>query len=196
MIRAYHFVGDVLRNGEPVPPDGVWLEYDGPMPIILCERGLHASVHPFDALKYVPGTILCLVDLDGDILSDTDKHVATRRIIRARVNTETTLRSFARHCAKDVLPLWNAPQVVIDYLETGQESIRAAAWAFARAAAWAAALDAERDAARAAAWAAAWDATRAAAWAAAWAATRDVAIKKYKDQFQVMVNELFLVREA
>ena len=47
----------------------------------------------------------------------------------------------------------------------------------ARAAAWAAAWDAARDAARAAAWAAAWDAAwdaaRDAAWAAAWAAARD-----------------------
>ena len=63
----------------------------------------------------------------------------------------------------------------------------AAAWAAARAAAWAAAgaaagdaaWAAARDAARAVAWAAAWDAARAAAWAAArdaaWAAARDAA---------------------
>ena len=56
-----------------------------------------------------------------------------------------------------------------------------AAWAGARAGAWAA--DAAWDAARAAAWAAdaAWDAARDAAWAAAWAAARDAAWAAARD---------------
>lgn len=35
---AYHFVGTTLRDGRPVPPDGVWLEHDGP--IAIRESGL------------------------------------------------------------------------------------------------------------------------------------------------------------
>ena len=175
MVRAYHFVGDTLRNGKPVPADGKWLRYDGPLPVILCERGLHASVHPFDALKYAPGNTLCLVDLGGTILSDTDKHVATRRVIRARVDAESLLQTFARRCALDVLHLWDAPPIVRRYLETGDESLRAAArdaaWAAARAAAGAAALAAAGSAARAAIWAAAGE--------------------KYRGWFLEMVNEAF-----
>jgi hypothetical protein len=199
MLRAYHFVGDTLRNGQPIPPDGEWLEYDGELPVILCERGLHASVHPFDALKYAPGNTLCLVDLDGEIVADTDKHVATRRIIHKRIDADPILRAFACRCALDVIHLWNAPSVVREYLETGDESKRAAALDAARSAAraseraserdaaWAAAraaaLDAARASARSAARAASWDASWAAAWAAAW--------EKYSGWFQEMVNEAF-----
>lgn len=32
---AYHFVGDTLRDGRPVPPDGEWLRHIGP--IHMCE---------------------------------------------------------------------------------------------------------------------------------------------------------------
>lgn len=44
MKTAYHFVGETLRDGRPVPADGEWLEHDGK--IIMCEAGLHASLHP------------------------------------------------------------------------------------------------------------------------------------------------------
>ena len=46
-------------------------------------------------------------------------------------------------CALDVIHLWNPPSIVIEYLKTGDEKIRAAA------------SDAARAAARAATWAAA-----------------------------------------
>ncbi len=52
MIRAYHFVGDTLRDGRPIPADGEWLVHDGP--VTICEAGLHASRHVFDALEYAP----------------------------------------------------------------------------------------------------------------------------------------------
>ena len=156
-MRAYHFVGAALRDGRPVPADGAWLDHDGPL--VMCESGLHASLHPFDALSYAPGAVLCLVDVDGDICHESDKLVARRRRIVARIEATSLLRQFARACAADVLPLWDAPQVVREYLATGDDSLRAAAWAAARAAAWDAARDATRATAR--------DAARAAAWAAA-----------------------------
>ncbi len=68
---------------------------------------------------------------------------------------------------------WTMPSIVREYLETGNEEIRAAAWAAASAAASAAAWDAAWAAASAAAWAAAWAAASAAAWAAASAAAWD-----------------------
>jgi len=204
MIRAHHFVGDKLRDGRPVPTDGEWLVHDGP--VRMCESGLHASRHPFDALMYAPGPILCLVDCDEIDAEENDKLVCRRRRIVARFDATTMLRAFARQCALDVIHLWDAPQVVRDYLTTGDESLRdgtrdaaraaaraaawaaarTAAWAAARDAAWAAARDAAWDAAWAAAWAAAWDAARAAAWDAARAAQRERFERLVADEFARM----------
>jgi hypothetical protein len=196
-ILAYHFVGPTLRDGRPVPSVGVWLEHDGP--VIPCQSGLHASLDVWDALKFAPGNTLCVVELGGTIKYDRDKVVASRRKIVAQIDAEPLLREFSRRCAQSVLHLWDAPQVVKDYLATGDESLRSAAWN----AAWVA-----RCAARAAteaAWAArcaarvATDAARAAtdaAWAARWAArsTRD-ALDEWEQQasmFRSMVRAAFL----
>ena len=162
---------------------------------VLCKAGLHASARIIDALQYAPGSTVCRVKLGGKIVSGDDKSCATERTYLAVIDGEKLLREFARKCALDVIHLWDAPQVVRDYLETGDEQLRDAARAAARDAAGAAARDAAGDAAgaaardaardaaraaRAAAWAAAWDAgdaardaARDAAWAAARAAARD-----------------------
>ena len=182
MSIAWHFVGETLRDGRPIPPDGEWLEHDGDL--VLCESGLHASERIIDALKYAPGGTVCRVELDGEILKDDDKVVARRRRVLWRVDGEEVLQAFSRRVALDVAHLWDMPDVVRQYLETGDESkrsaawdaARSAAWAAARSAAWAAARSAARDAARDAARAAAW-----AAWAAAWAAARDAARAAARD---------------
>ena len=183
-VMAWHFVGNTLRDGRPVPKDGEWLIHAGE--IAMCQTGLHASVHPYDALQYAPGPILCRVECAGRIVWGDDKLVCTKRRIVARMDATDMLRYFARMQALSVVHLWDAPDVVLDYLMTGDESIRAAAWAAARdgararAAAWEAAA---WDAARAAAWDAAWDAAGAAAWAAAWAVARR--------DFATLVHECF-----
>ena len=41
-------------------------------PIVLCERGLHASVKPLDALRYAPGTIVARVELSGRVIRGDD----------------------------------------------------------------------------------------------------------------------------
>ena len=151
---------------------------------IPCEHGLHGSERILDALQYTPGPIVWQVELGGKIVEheDHDKWAATERTyIRGGIDVTDILRKFARRCALDVSSLWDMPQVVGRYLETGDENIRdaardaadAAAWAAARDAAWAAAGAAARAAARDAAWAAAWAAAWDAAWAAAWAAAWD-----------------------
>ena len=148
MTRAWHFVGDTLRDGSPVPADGVLLHFDGrPIP---CQQGLHASEHPFDALNFAPGPNLCLVECGGIIVphgSPVDKIVCQERTIIARMDSTPLLRHFARQQALSVVHLWDAPQVVLDYL-MGDDAARAAARAAAWAAAWAAEWDAEWDAAR------------------------------------------------
>ena len=170
-MRAWHFLyaGNKLRDDRKAPKDGVVLRHAGKLKI--CESGLHASIRPADALKYAPGPILCLVECGGKIAHQPDKLVCTERTIIARMDVTEMLLYYARMRALSVVHLWDAPDVVLDYLMTGDESIRDAAWA----AAWAAA--------RAAAWAAA----RAAAWDAAWAAARAEA----RDDFDALVFECF-----
>ena len=170
---AYHFVGATLRDGRPVPADGEWLAHEGP--IILCESGLHASLTPWRALGYAPGAVLCRVEVDGDVVQDLDKIVGRRRRILARVDLTDVLWAFARAEALRVIHLWDAPDVVRQYLETGDETLRDAAWDAAGDAARGAARDAARGAARGAAWAAAWAAARATAWDAARGAAWDAA---------------------
>ena len=168
---AWHFVGDTLRDGRPVPADGAVLRHDGPVEI--CQSGLHASPRLIDALHYAPGSTICRDECRDVVVAQADKLVCRERVILWRVeNADDLLLDFARRCALDVIHLWGAPDVVVRYLRTGDESLRAAASAAARAAArdaaWAAASAAARGAARGAARAAARDA----AWGAAWAAAR------------------------
>ena len=84
--------------------------------------------------------------------------------LRASDASEDQIRHFSRLCALDVIHLWDAPEVVRRYLETGDESLRQeardaaeAAEAALRAASWDAA-----EAAEAALRAASWDAAEAA----------------------------------
>ena len=137
-VQAWHFVGDTLRDGRPVPPDGQILLHPGEP--FMCESGLHASLHPFDALNYAPGATLCLVRCGGHILHQDDKLVCTERTIVARMDATPLLRHFARQQALSVVHLWEPPQVVLDFL-MGDD----AAWAAARSAAWDAARAAARD---------------------------------------------------
>jgi len=188
-VEGWHFCGPTLRDGRPVPADGVWLEHTGPLVVYL--SGLHLSERIIDALAYAPGATLCRVTGSGTMLDDGDKMVCSRRRIDWRIDAESILRAFARRCALDVVHLWDAPPVVRQYLETGDESIRSMAWTAAddtaakgmagdaarSAAAWCAARDAIWSATRHAAWYAAQDAARATAWSAArataWSATGD-----------------------
>ena len=178
-MKAWHFlpaIGQLANGGGPVKL-GEWLQYEGDL--ILCQQGYHASRRLIDALNYAPGPIACRVEVAGHIIKGDDKFVAQRRRVIVWCDATEVLRRFARPCALDVVHLWDAPDVVVQYLNTGDEPLRAAAWAAAGAAARDAAGAAARDAAGAAArsaWAAAWGARAAArgARAAAWGA-RDAA---------------------
>jgi hypothetical protein len=187
MIRAYHFVGSTLRDGSPIPKDGEWLRVKGE--IKICSSGLHASRHVADALQFVPGATLCLVDMSRDIEEQDDKLVARCRRIVARFDATELLRADARASAVSVLKNWKGavPQIVMDWLITGDEQYRSAAesaawsaaesaaWSAAESAAWSAAGGAARSAAWSAAESAAWSAAESAAWSAAGGAARSAA---------------------
>ncbi len=145
----------------------------------MCETGLHASSHPFDALQYAPGTTLCKVQVFGSILKESDKLCAQKRRIVARFDATELLNKFARLQALSVIDNWDAPPAVRQYLTTGDESLRraasCAAWGAARSAVESAVESAARSAVESAAESAAWSAAANAAWSAAWSAAWDAA---------------------
>jgi hypothetical protein len=175
-MKAYHFTGDKLRNGDPIPPIGEWLVFDGEPQ--LCVQGLHASIDPYDALTCAPGTLLHKVELGGKIIHSSDKMVATRRKIIASVDTTATLQAFARWCAFQVIDLWDAPQIVRQWLETGDKSLslavmEAVCMSIKAVSEW---LPVPARAATAAAIAAEWAARVSGAWGAEWTTGAAVAL--------------------
>ena len=188
-IKGYHFTGTTLRDGRPLPKVGTWLRHKGD--VIPCEVGLHMSVEPFDALRFAPGPLLHRVELRGDLQSHgspVDKWAGRERRIIASLDARETLRFFARMCAVSVAHYWDAPDVVLDFLMSGDEGLRdaaqAATWDAAQAAGWDAALDAG------------WDAVRAAARAAAGAAAWDAAGAAQADQLRKMIPNPFAMKEG
>ena len=163
MMIAYHFTGDTLRDGRPVPAIGEKLIHTGE--IVWCKSGLYASPKPHQALRYAPGKWLHRVECGQNEREDGDKFVCRERTILQTIDAEHLMRRFAADQALSVAHLWDMPDVVREYLTTLDDSLRAAA----RNAAWAAAEAAARNAAWAAAVVAAQAAADAAARAAAWA---------------------------
>jgi hypothetical protein len=163
---------------------------------VLCERGLHASVRPIDALSYATSSIIFRVRLGGTIIKGNDKLCATSRTYLAELNAELVLGEFARNCAANMLHLWEAPDVVKEWLATGNPEIKSAARSAAESAAESAAFLAAESAAWSAAWSAAESAANSAAesaaflaaestaflaaesatWSAAWSAARNAAL--------------------
>jgi len=182
IVLAWHFLPADLRLGNGDGREvrvGETLRHEGPL--VLCKSGMHASERIIDALVYASGPVICRVRCGGEILRDSDKLVCRERTVEWMLtDTDDLLCGFARWCARSVLHMWKAPEIVRRYLEAGDESLRDAAGAAAEDAAWAAgdaagaaagdAAWAARDAARAAedAAGAAGDAARATAGAAAW----------------------------
>jgi hypothetical protein len=194
---AYWFFGTSLRDGRAVPADGEWLEHVGT--VKPCVSGLHASPSLYDALRYGVGSNVALVELGGTIVphgDPIDKYAASRRRIIQRRDGIPFLDDFARWCALQVVDLIVAPEkdiaVIRRWLETGDETLREAAYASASTSAstlaYASAYAAARASARASAsasastsastlastlaYASAYAAARASASASAYAAQR------------------------
>jgi hypothetical protein len=110
-----------------------------------CVSGLHASTRAIDALSYSKGSVITLVECEGEFIDHgepVDKFICRKRTPLWGYDCTDELWTFARLAALEVLPLWpGAPDVVREFLETGNEDLRAAARAAAWDAAWAAARD-------------------------------------------------------
>ena len=153
-VLAYWFcAGDTLPYGDGRPiVAGESHSVDGE--IVLCGNGLHASEHPFDVLKYTPGPYLWRVECSGEIKCGGDKLVCSTRKYLKRIDATALCREFARKQALAVIDKWDAPAVVRQYLETGDETLREAAAIVARSArlAWEVAEVAAAEAAAIAVW--------------------------------------------
>ena len=169
--RAWHFVyayymlrnysPDILaeyrlRDGSPSIL-GATETHDGPM--VLCKSGLHWSEHALDALQHARSPIVRRVRVWGDIQTQADKGISRNREVLWQGDVSDVLRAFARKQALSVIYLWDAPDGVKRYLETGDLSPRAKD----------AARSATKDAVRNATWSSARSAAMSAdvAWGAA-----------------------------
>lgn len=127
-IKAWHFINKRRRLGYG---DGrvvrVGRTYKIKGDPVLCHWGLHGSVRIVDALEYASGPILCRVEIGGKIIKGDDKLVGTKRTVLSMVDITEELRALARKCALDIIHLWDAPKIVVDYLKTGDENLRAEA---------------------------------------------------------------------
>jgi len=168
-MLAWHFLSEDKRLGYGdgrLVEVGQTLECKGKPE--LCSNGMHGSVRLIDALYYANGPIVCRVEIDGDVIEDTDKLCGRRRTVLWMLNATRILHEFACTCAEDALALVERPDersvaaiaakrrwLNGEITDEELDSARAAAWDAARAA-WDAALAsrsalrAARDAARAA----------------------------------------------
>jgi hypothetical protein len=139
------------------------------------------------------------VETKGQLITQDDKFCAEYRMITASIDSTDILHKFARMCALDVIDLWDAPEVVVRYLKTGDEGLRLAARDAARNAARNVAWRVARNAARDVAWRVAWDAARDVAWDVAWAVAWDVAWDAARDaqkrRLGRLVNRAFKIKE-
>ena len=153
-MKAWHFLSaDGMTRYEPRELVTVGQTLKVTPPIELCHRGLHASVRALDALQYAPGPICCRVELSGEIISDTDKVVATERTVLLMFDATDVLHEMACLSATSAL-------LIADVKDKRCWAAIEAKRAWVRGEI----SDQELNAARAAARYAAWDAARDAAW--------------------------------
>ena len=174
---AWHFLAEGLKayNGYQVEVGKVHVHEGKLEP---CRSGLHASTRLIDALKYATGPIISFVECSGEFVDHgdpTDKFVCRKRRALWAFDASEQLFAFARSCAQSVLHLWEAPQAVKDFLETGNSDLRSAAWSAAGSAAWSAAGGA------------AWSAARGAAESAARSAAESAARSAYNQSLESLI---------
>ena len=177
--KLYKFLNrNRSEHGEHEWKIGKWYEVEGYLK--MCENGFHASKYAQEALKYVNGDTLSIVEVDGEHLREEDKQCWRKmRVVQTYDWTPIHSLKLAIYAVKlandgyDEYGCVENAESILKKLESGEEipdsllsaaaaavesvwSIRAAARAAAQAAeASQAAESAVRAAARATAWAAA-----------------------------------------
>jgi hypothetical protein len=212
-LKSKKIVSENHKSGESefVWEIGKW--YTELDKLSICSVGFHCSNTILDALSWVPGEILAIVETKGKSIKQKNKECWEQmKVIKAYHWTKKDSLQFAIYSAELVINIYekkypndDRPRKAIEaakkVLQKDTKANRAAAgaaeaaaWAAARAAAGAEARAAETAAraAEAAAWAAARTAeaaAEAAAWAAAWAAEA-VALDKIEKWLVNYIKEL------
>ena len=89
-----------------------------------CRHGLHGSKNILDALQCAPGNIIWRVELSGKMDRQPDKISATSRTYLAGgVDILPIILAWSRRVALDVAHLWDMPDIVRKFLETGDKEI-------------------------------------------------------------------------
>ena len=105
-MKAYHFLREDMRSGcGDELPWTVGEERSLPRgtKAVLCGAGYHSSPSWFDALRYAPGPVACIVEVSRPVAKDTDKAVSRRRKLIVAKNADGLLRAFACDCAERAL---------------------------------------------------------------------------------------------
>ena len=168
--KLYKFLnGNESENGDHTWEIGKWYEVEAELK--MCENGFHASKYVQDALSYVQGDTLAVVEVDGECVSRDDKQCWQKmRVVETHDWTPIHSLKLAIYSAKiandgyDEYGCVEIAEVILKKLQSGEDvpnELLSAAWA-AKSAGWASVGWAAGWAAVAAGWAA--EAARAAMW--------------------------------
>ena len=159
--KLYKFLRTGLKSDNGKDRDwkiGEWrIEKD----INICYRGFHASMTPLQALGYVPGEVLALVEVKGESIIQEDKECwSEMRIIKAYqwekkdsvalsiFAAELCIENYEKVYPNDPIPR-NAIEAAERWLAEPTKGNESAAWSAAESAAEAAAWSAADSAAAA-----------------------------------------------
>jgi len=136
-ILAWHFLAsDWTAHGGFKVEVGKTYKHEGA--VKPCQSGLHASVKALDANSFCKGPVVTRVECSGTVVPHEAKLACSERTALWGYDATDELRAFARWAALKVAHLWPKsnpmPEVVRQYLETGDESVRAEARKAAHAA--------------------------------------------------------------
>ena len=107
MYKFLHNFDGELRSdsGDCTWQIGEWQELPGDP--VLCRYGFHCSEKPLDALKYVAGSVLAMVEVGGVSATGIDKSCWQRmRIVQAWRWDEKDNARLAIFAAEQVLPIF------------------------------------------------------------------------------------------
>lgn len=94
-------------------------------PLELCKWGLHLSINPLDAISNAGGSIVWRVKASGEVVEGVGKLVCSERTyVAGGTDVSGVLQKFIRLCVLDAKCLWDAPDVLIRYLRTGNKSLQ------------------------------------------------------------------------
>lgn len=119
-MRAYWFSRKDGTTDHQVTPAEIGRTDTVDGEIIPCERGLHASPNPFDALQYACGPVLWEVEIADDSTphgEPVDKYASSTRKYLRKADLTLVCRKFAAQQAFSVSHFWDAKEIVLAYLK-------------------------------------------------------------------------------